>query len=198
MRRVGILALQGAVSEHMDMAARCGAVGVPVRAEGDLSGLDALVIPGGESTVIGRLIERNHLAKSLRGFARGRPVLGTCAGLILCAGEVLNPGAALRPLQLMDIVVERNSFGRQADSFETKLEIYGLGDFPAVFIRAPVIRAAGPGVRVLATFGGSIVMAEQGHVLAASFHPELTEDTRVYRYFLSKTDSGKKRRIDDS
>jgi 5'-phosphate synthase pdxT subunit len=187
MRRVGILALQGAVSEHMDMAGRCGAAGIAVRSEGDLAGLDALVIPGGESTVISRLLERNNLADSIRRFARKRPVLGTCAGLILCAGEVLNPGAGLRPLRLMDIVVERNSFGRQADSFEARLDIAGLGGFPAVFIRAPAIRAAGPGVRVLAMFGGAVVMAEQGNVLVASFHPELTEDTRVYEYFMDKT-----------
>jgi 5'-phosphate synthase pdxT subunit len=185
--RIGVLALQGAISEHMDMAARVGAVGIPVRSDADLAGVDALVLPGGESTVIGRLIERSNLAEPIRRFARNRPVLGTCAGLILCAGEVINPGAIVHPLRLMDIVVERNSFGRQADSFETMLDVAGVGEFPAVFIRAPVIRAAGPGVRIQAVFGDAVVMAEQGNILVTAFHPELTNDTRIYEYFMRKT-----------
>ncbi len=186
MVRIGVLALQGAVSEHLDMAARVGAAGLPVKSPPDLAGVDALVIPGGESTAISRLIRLYGLADPIRDFARTRPVLGTCAGLILCATEVAGPAAEPRPLGLMDIRVERNGFGRQVDSFETDLPVAGLGTVRAVFIRAPFIESAGPGVRVLASVDGRAVMAEQGKILVTAFHPELTGDGSVYAYFAAK------------
>ncbi len=184
--RIGVLALQGAVSEHLRMAERAGAEALPVKNREDLARVDALVIPGGESTTISRLVRENSLAEPIRGFSRKNPVLGTCAGLILCGREILGPEAGPHPLGLMDISVERNGFGRQVDSFETVLPVDGLGAVPAVFIRAPFIRAAGPGVRVMAEVDGRIVMAEQGTVLVAAFHPELTDDLRVCSYFLAK------------
>ena len=185
--RVGVLALQGAVSEHLGMASRAGAEAVPVKSAEALSAVDALILPGGESTTISRLIHLNGLADLIREFAGTRPVLGTCAGLILCAREA-DPDNRVQPLGLMDIRVERNGFGRQADSFETELDIEGIGPFPAVFIRAPFIREAGPKVRVLASLDGKIVMAEQGTVLVTAFHPELTDDPRVFTFFMQKID----------
>ncbi len=186
MARVGVLALQGAVSEHLDMARRAGADSLAVNSPDDLVRADALVIPGGESTAISRLIRQNGLQEPIRAFARSHPVLGTCAGLILCGREISGPVKEPQPLGLMDITVERNGFGRQTDSFETPLAVEGLGSIPAVFIRAPYIRSAGPGARVLASVDGKMVMAEQGNILVAAFHPELTDDLTVYRYFVGK------------
>ena len=186
MARVGVLALQGAVSEHLDMARRAGAYSLAVTSPDDLAQADALVIPGGESTAISRLIRLYGLADPIRSFAKERPVLGTCAGLILCGREIGGPDKEPQPLGLMDITVERNGFGRQADSFETPLTVEGMGTVPAVFIRAPYIQSAGPGARVLASVGGRAVMAEQGNILVAAFHPELTDDLTVYRYFVGK------------
>lgn len=202
MKRVGVLALQGAVSEHLDMLALLGCASHVVKGPSDLENADALVLPGGESTAISRLVTQNGLRGPIRAFARERPVLGTCAGLILCAREAAGSGGSLpgtdaygpvvgadrlEPLDLMDITVSRNGFGRQADSFETSLDIGPVGrGIMAVFIRAPYIERAGPGVDVLAFVEGKAVMAESGTVLVTSFHPELTSDMRVMEYFLAK------------
>ena len=185
-KRVGVLALQGAVFEHLDMAGRAGAIGVPVTSRKNLSSVDALVIPGGESTAISRLIRQNELEEAIREFAAACPVLGTCAGLVLCGKEVAGSMGEPRPLGLMDISVERNGFGRQIDSFEIGLTVEELGTIPAVFIRAPFIRSAGAGVRLMAFVDGKAVMAEQKNVLVTAFHPELTENLAIYSYFIKK------------
>lgn len=204
MAHVGVLALQGAVSEHLAMLGQAGMSGVPVRRPEDLHGLSGLVIPGGESTAISRLARQKGLDDLIREFARTRPVFGTCAGLILCARNISGGGGAMPgradegeravnngpvPLGLMDISVSRNGFGRQVDSFETRVAMRNVGeDIPAVFIRAPYIEKAGQGVTVLATIRGRIVAAESGNVLVTAFHPELTDDLRVFRYFREKVD----------
>ncbi|MDR3175902.1 MAG: pyridoxal 5'-phosphate synthase glutaminase subunit PdxT [Desulfovibrio sp.] len=184
-RRIGVLSLQGAVSEHIEAAGRAGCSGFAVKNGKDLETADALIIPGGESTAIARLIRKQGLEEDIRSFARVRPLLGTCAGLILCAKELV-ACADPAPLGIMDVKVERNGFGRQKDSFETDLEVEGIGTVRAVFIRAPFIHAAGPGVRVLARFEGKIVMAEQGKTLVTAFHPELTDDGRIFSYLAGK------------
>ena len=189
----GVLALQGSFAEHL---ARLRALGVEcreVRLPEDLEGLDSLIIPGGESTTIGKLAVTFGLIEPLRRFAQRFPVWGTCAGAILLSRDAHRDQPLL---ELMDITVERNAFGRQVDSFETDLFILGLEQSPkpfhAIFIRAPLIERVGQGVEVLASLpegngraGARIVAARQGHLLATSFHPELTPDARVHRYFLS-------------
>ena len=181
--RVGVLDLQGAGREHLRACERCGALAVAVKRTQDLAGVDALVIPGGESTAIGRLMQEYGFLAALAGW--DRPLFGTCAGLILLARQI-NDSSQPR-LGLMDLRVERNAFGRQRESFEADLEVPVLGEaaFRAVFIRAPYIQEAGAGVQVLARFEGKIVLARQGVFLAAAFHPELTDDLRLHRYFLS-------------
>ncbi len=187
MVKAGILALQGAVEEHRAALALCGAEPVEVRTPEDLAKVDCLIIPGGESTTIGKLLDRFELLEPIRARAgAGMPVWGTCAGLILLAREVTAglPGQPL--LGLLDAEVERNAFGRQVDSFEADLEVPALGDDPfhAVFIRAPLPRRLGPGVEVLARHAGEPVAVRQGKLLGTSFHPELTGDSRFHRYFL--------------
>jgi 5'-phosphate synthase pdxT subunit len=185
--RVGVLALQGAFREHREMVVRLGHEPVEVRLPAHLDGLAALILPGGESTTIGKLIERFDLRAPLRAFAHsGRPILGTCAGMIVLARDV---GHQQPLLDLMDVRVKRNAFGRQVDSFETWLTLPVLGEppFPAVFIRAPFIERVGPGVEVLATLpDGAIVAARQDNLIATSFHPELTTDVRFHRYALGQ------------
>ncbi|GGK35852.1 pyridoxal 5'-phosphate synthase subunit PdxT [Caldalkalibacillus thermarum] len=182
--KVGVLALQGAVREHLNMIEKCGAEPVAVKKVEQLDDLSGLIIPGGESTTIGKLIRRYGfrdplLEKGQNGF----PLFGTCAGLIVLAKTI--EGGEDPHLPLMDIRVQRNAFGRQRDSFETDLHINGVGDgFRAVFIRAPLIVKVGEGVEVLARHKDQIVAARQNHLLAASFHPELTDDSRFHRYFL--------------
>jgi 5'-phosphate synthase pdxT subunit len=186
--RIGILALQGAFIEHEHMLARLGVETVQVRLPAHLEGLDGLIIPGGESTTIGQVAQRWGLLEPLCTFARaGRPLWGTCAGMILLAKEVLDPKPGQPLLGLMDLAVRRNAFGRQVDSFEADLEVPVLGPVPfhAIFIRAPVIERVGEGVEVLARLeDGRVVAARQGKLLATSFHPELTNDSRFHRYFL--------------
>ena len=185
--KIGVLALQGAFIEHEKTLARIGAEVVRVRLPENLEGLDGLIIPGGESTTIGKVARRWGLLEPLRGFAQsGRPLWGTCAGMILLAKHVTDGTADQPLLSLMDITVRRNAFGRQVDSFETDLEIAVLGDEPfhAVFIRAPIIEQVGKGVEVLATLeNDNIVAVRQGNLLATAFHPELTGDDRFHRYF---------------
>lgn len=186
---VGVLALQGDFAEHVAVLKRIGAQPREVRLPHDLDGLDALIIPGGESTTIGKLAETFGLIEPLRQFARQHPVWGTCAGAIFLSKDAQRDQPLLG---LMDIAVERNAFGRQVDSFETDLPMPALDGgrppFHAVFIRAPLIERVGPGVEVLSRLpDGRIVAARQGHWLATSFHPELTGDERFHRYFLSLT-----------
>lgn len=183
--KVGVLALQGAFIEHEKRLHGLGAEPVEVRLPSQLEGLDGLIIPGGESTTIGKLATEYGLIEPLREFARAKPTWGTCAGMIFLAKDI---GVDRQPiLGLMDIKVNRNAFGRQIDSFETDLAIEPLGEeaFHAVFIRAPIVTEVGEGVRVLSTLPDTrIVAVEQGHWLATAFHPELTADPRMHRYFM--------------
>jgi 5'-phosphate synthase pdxT subunit len=185
MVKVGVLALQGDFAEHEAILARLSAATREVRLPSDLDDLDALIIPGGESTTITRLLALYGLVQPIRDFARERAVWGTCAGLIVMARNASDLDR--ETLDLMDVAVERNAFGRQVDSFETELDLAGIEGppFHAVFIRAPRIREVGEGVKVIARLeDGSIVAAQQGRLLATSFHPELTNDPRLHEYFL--------------
>jgi 5'-phosphate synthase pdxT subunit len=187
MRKIGVLAMQGAFAEHIAALRRLGVKAAPIRLSGELKGLSGLVIPGGESTTIGKLMREYSLVDELKKLiSKGLPVLGTCAGMILLAKEV--QGLNQHTLGAMDIRVRRNAFGRQVDSFEIALDIPVLGHppFPAVFIRAPWIEKVGDGVEILASLpDGTPVAARQGNLLATAFHPELTADLRFHDYFLS-------------
>jgi len=184
--KIGVLAVQGAFAEHIQVLRQLGVEAVPVRLPRELKGLDGLVIPGGESTSIGKLMRDYKLAGEIKGLAdNGLPIMGTCAGMILLARE--STDSYLEPLKLIDITVVRNAFGRQRESFETELEIPVLGDkpFPGVFIRAPLIESVNGEAEVLARLAdGTIVAARQGKLLVAAFHPELTNDLRFHKYFL--------------
>lgn len=184
---IGVLALQGDVREHLAALAACGARGVAVRRPGELAAVDGLVLPGGESTTMSRLLETFELLEPVRErIAAGLPAYGSCAGMILLAREVLDGRPDQRQLGGLDVVVRRNAFGRQVDSFETDLDVRGVpgGPVRAVFIRAPWVERAGPGVEVLAAAAdGHPVAVRQGPVLATSFHPELTGDVRVHALF---------------
>lgn len=185
--KVGVLALQGAFREHENILAACGVEAEQIRKQQQLDKISALIIPGGESTTIGKLLNEFRLFEPVVKMGReGLPIFGTCAGLIMLAREI--EGSAQPRLGLMDIRVERNAFGRQVDSFETSLDIKAIGGQPfrAVFIRAPYIIEAGRGVEVLASFREKIIFARQGRFLAAAFHPELTGDLRIHKYFLEK------------
>jgi 5'-phosphate synthase pdxT subunit len=185
MKKVGVLALQGDFEAHQRALAKAGAEAVQVRTPEELKQVDGLVIPGGESTTMLRLLDYTGLREPLIEFAKHKPVYGTCAGAILLANEVTRP--AQESLNLMDIGVERNAYGRQLDSRVVRIpsDIEG-GDLEAVFIRAPIIRKLGQGVKVLASYNGDPVLVEQGKHLVSTFHPELTEDARVHKLFLSK------------
>jgi 5'-phosphate synthase pdxT subunit len=211
--KLGVLALQGDFAEHVAVFSGLGAEAHEVRLPEQLDGLDGLVIPGGESTTFTRLMAEYALREPIRRLAGdGVPIWGTCAGMIVLARQASHlprPG-----LGVMDIVVERNAFGRQVDSFEAALLIPVLGQepFPAVFIRAPIIRQVGPGVEVLARLpasatggahgasldGGTVVAARQGHLLATAFHPELTGDPRLHRYFLALVEARRQRPVGPS
>lgn len=184
MIQVGVLALQGDYEKHARALERAGAHASEVRTAEELQAVDALVIPGGESTAMLKLLEREELFEPLREFGMGKPVFGTCAGAILMAAKVKNPEQL--SLGLMDITVRRNAYGRQLDSRVARIDGEGFGELEAVFIRAPIIEQTGPGVRVLATYNGDPVLVEQGLHLVATFHPELSEDGRVHQYFLRK------------
>lgn len=183
--RIGVLALQGAVAEHMRMLEKAGAEAVAVKRTEQLDRIDGIIIPGGESTTIGKLMNTYGFVDPLRSFsAQGKPIFGTCAGLILVA-KTIEGGTPEAHLALMDMKVARNAFGRQRESFEADLDVKGVGgQVRAVFIRAPIILETGPQVEVLSEYGGRIVAARQQHLLATSFHPELTEDHRLHAYFL--------------
>jgi 5'-phosphate synthase pdxT subunit len=188
VHRVGVLALQGAFALHARALARLGATAVEVRTPAELASVDALVLPGGESTTMSKLLVAMELFEPLADrLAEGMPALGTCAGMILLAREILDGRADQRCFGAIDISVRRNAFGRQVDSFEADLDITGLPEAPvhAVFIRAPVVESVGEGVEVLAQVEeGRPVACRQGKVLVTSFHPELSPDLRVHELFL--------------
>ena len=184
MMMIGVLALQGDVDEHLAALNRAGAPAMTVKTRAELDNVDALVIPGGESTTVMKLLDRSGLAQPIGDRVRaGMPLWGTCMGMIVIAREVAETSQPT--LDLLDVTVRRNAFGRQNDSAETPLAIAELGSepFPGIFIRAPWIERAGDGVNVLAERGGHAVMVRQGNVLGTAFHPELTGDERVHKYF---------------
>ena len=183
MKNVGVLALQGDFGAHERALQKAGVRPVEVRTARDLDSCDGLIIPGGESTTMLKLIGLENLLEPLRAFAQSKPVFGTCAGAILLAQEVSSP--AQPSLDLMDIAVERNAYGRQLDSRIAKIEVDG-GEMEAVFIRAPIIRRVGPDVRVLASYQGTPVWVEQGRYMATTFHPELGTNSLIHRYFAAK------------
>ncbi len=184
--RIGVLASQGAFAEHIAMLHQLEVEVLPVRLLQELRGLDGLVIPGGESTSISKLMLDYNLLSEIRNLAKNRlPIFGTCAGMILLANEISD--SDVESLRVMDITVRRNAFGRQRDSFETELSIPVLGEKPflGVFIRAPIIKQANNEVEILAKLAdGSSVAARQGKLLVSAFHPELTDDLRLHQYFL--------------
>jgi len=184
MKTIGVLALQGAVREHMNMIEKAGAKAVAVKKVEQLAEIDGLIIPGGESTTIGKLMVKYGFDEAIRQFAKSKAIMGTCAGLIVLADEII--GNEQSHLQLLDISVERNAFGRQVDSFEQLLDIPGVGaDFCAVFIRAPLVaNLKSSDVKVLAEHNNRAVLVRQGNILGMSFHPELTDDARLHQYFL--------------
>ncbi|MDR1918195.1 MAG: pyridoxal 5'-phosphate synthase glutaminase subunit PdxT [Tannerellaceae bacterium] len=183
--RIGVLALQGAVREHRKLLHRLGVDTVEVLNPQDLDGINGLILPGGESTTVGKLLLRYGLLEPIAEAGRkGLPIFGTCTGLILLSKHINN--SSQYRLGLMDTYVERNAFGRQLDSFEADMSIPVLGEKPfhTLFIRAPYIDKVGEGVRVLLSYQDKTLFAEQNNLLAAAFHPELTEDTRVHEYFI--------------
>lgn len=182
---IGLLALQGAFREHQFLLDKCGVASRQVRKPSELEGVDALVIPGGESTTMGKLLNSFNLMQPIKDLAnQGMPIFATCAGLIMLAKHIRN--SKQETIALMDIEVERNAYGRQVDSFETDLDIPVLGDEPyrAIFIRAPYITEVAKSVNVLASCEDKIVCVSQGRFLAAAFHPELTGDVRMHRFFI--------------
>lgn len=183
---IGVLAVQGDFAEHIAILKQLGVKAREVRLPDQLTNLDGLIIPGGESTTLSRLMTIYHLREPIQEMAQhGKAIWGTCAGMIMMAHEITEADPV--PLQLMDIGVFRNAFGRQIDSFEQDLDVAGLnsGPFHAIFIRAPVVTRVGERVKVLAALAdGKPVAVRQGHLLATSFHPELTRDTRLHQYFL--------------
>lgn len=185
--KIGVLASQGAFAEHIAILHQLGVEALPIRLPRELRGLDGLIIPGGESTSISKLMLDYNLINEIRNLAKnGLPILGTCAGMILLANE--SPDSEVKPLGVMKITVRRNAFGRQKESFETELSIPVLGEkpFPGVFIRAPLIEQPNSEVEILARLdNGTNVAARQGKLLVSAFHPELTEDLRFHQYFLS-------------
>jgi 5'-phosphate synthase pdxT subunit len=200
MKKIGVLAMQGAFVEHIAALRRLKVEAVPIRLSGEFKGLNGLVIPGGESTTIGKLMRDYSLVDELKKLiAKGFPVMGTCAGMILLAKDV--QGLNQHTLGAVDIKVRRNAFGRQVDSFEIALNIPVLGHapFPAVFIRAPWIEKVGDGVEVLASLpDGTPVAARQGNLLVTAFHPELTSDLRFHHYFLSIVNGNSKANADEA
>ena len=184
VKRIGVLALQGDVREHVGILEQLGAEAVEVRVVEDLEGLAGLIVPGGESTTIGKQMVESGLLDGVRSFFyKGGPVWGTCAGMVLAASATTGKRQPL--LGLMNALVERNGFGRQIHSFETELEVEGFEEpFTGVFIRAPFFEDVGPGVEVLSRIGDRIVAAKGENILVTAFHPELTDDHRFHEYFL--------------
>ncbi len=183
MPKIGVLALQGDFREHIEMLKKCKADAFKVRLPEDLKGIDGLIIPGGESTAIGNLMQRHNLDKEIiKNYSKGMAIYGTCAGAILLAKEIA--GSRQPRLNLLDISIKRNDYGRQIDSFESELKIEGIGNFNGVFIRAPVIEKIYNGVKVLSKLNNKPVLIQKGNILASTFHPELANDKRVHEYFV--------------
>jgi 5'-phosphate synthase pdxT subunit len=201
---VGVLALQGDVREHLAALAECGVVARPVRRPEELASVDALVVPGGESTTISRLARIFELLEPIRDRIKGgMPVYGSCAGMILLADEVLDGRPDQESFGGLDVTVRRNAFGRQVNSFEAELDFAGVGGVHAVFIRAPWVERASGEVEVLATVSGGpadgrIVAVRQGNLLATSFHPELTGDTRVHALFVEMVRAARRDAIEEA
>lgn len=192
--KIGVLALQGAVTEHIRMIEQLGAEAITVKKLEQLDELDGLIIPGGESTTISKLMHAYGFMEAIRVFSdQEKPIFGTCAGLILLAKHIEPDGGT--HLDLMNIRVQRNGFGRQRESFEANLDVKGMDEpFQAVFIRAPYIIEVGPHVEVLTTYKDKIVAARQGHLLCSAFHPELTDDMRFHHYFIDMVKESKMER----
>ena len=189
--KVGILALQGDVREHIEILRKLNTESVKVKLPEDLDDIDALIIPGGESTTIGMLIKKYNLDTKIREkYAKGMPIYGTCAGAILLAKNIKNSGQPR--LSLIDMEIERNAYGRQAESFETELNIKNMGKFKGIFIRAPVVKKVYNGSEILAEHNNFPVMIKQGNILITTFHPELTSDARVHKFFLEMAQEYKK------
>jgi 5'-phosphate synthase pdxT subunit len=184
--KVGVLALQGAFLEHLNMIEQCGQEGIPVKTRAELNKISCLIIPGGESTAIGKLMNKSQLDEEIiKLYNRTNiPIFGTCAGMILLAKKI--EGKEQSTLGLIDITVQRNAFGRQIESFEAELDITGITppSFRGIFIRAPYITEAGESVQKLCYFNQNIVLAQDGNILVSSFHPELGNDLRIHQYFL--------------
>jgi 5'-phosphate synthase pdxT subunit len=185
--KVGVLALQGDVREHQRALERSGATPVFVKHPAELGDIHALIVPGGESTTIGKLLDRFALLDPIVERAQsGMALFGTCAGAILMAREIVGRDEAPHRLGLLDVSVRRNAYGRQIDSFEADLDVGGLDDsVRAVFIRAPIIETVGPGVEVLATYEGHPVLVREGDLWASTFHPEMTDDHRLHELFVN-------------
>ena len=190
--QIGVLALQGAFAAHADCLTSIGVQSVEVRTPEQLNSLDALLMPGGESSTMSQLLESSGLFDPISSrITDGMPVFGTCAGMILLASEILDGRSDQRSFSAIDISVRRNAFGRQVDSFEATIQS-SVGDFQGVFIRAPRIERVGGEVEVLGSINDEPVLVRQGNVLAASFHPELSNDARLHEYFVSITANRKK------
>ena len=191
--KIGVLAIQGSVKEHINAIKKCNVEAVPVKLPRDLESVNGLIIPGGESTTIGKLMSEYKLDLAIkRRYSEGMPIYGTCAGAILLAKDIV--GSKQDKLGLMNISIKRNDYGRQIDSFESEVEIESLGDAPfnGIFIRAPVISALHDGCKVIAEVDNNPVMVEQGgKLLVSTFHPELTNDLRVHKYFLEMVEKSR-------
>jgi 5'-phosphate synthase pdxT subunit len=184
MKRIGVLALQGDFEAHRKAVDRAGGEGFEVRTAADLERADGLILPGGESTTMLKLLDIENLFEPLREYGQKRPIFGTCAGAILMATEVLSP--MQRSLGLMDLTVERNAYGRQLDSRVAHIDVPEDGQMEAVFIRAPIIRKVGKDVKVLLSYQGDPVLVEQGRHMVATFHPELTKGSKIHQMFLDR------------
>lgn len=183
--KIGVLALQGSFKEHINTLIKCNVDTVEVRLPKDLEDVNGLIIPGGESTTILKLMKKFGLDKAIiKKYSEGMVIYGTCAGAILLAKNIVDSKQA--SLGLIDISIRRNAYGRQIDSFEAELDIENIGKVRGVFIRAPIIESTTNGAKVLATFNHKAVFVEQNNILVSTFHPELTSDTKIHKYFLSK------------
>ncbi|MBI4143485.1 pyridoxal 5'-phosphate synthase glutaminase subunit PdxT [Candidatus Woesearchaeota archaeon] len=181
--KIGVLSLQGSFREHIEMLKKCKVDAAAVKLPNDLNDLDGLIIPGGESTAIGNLMQLSHLdMEIIKRNGQGMAIYGTCAGAIILSKSIL--GSSQPRLGLFDISIKRNNYGRQADSFETELEIEKIGKFNGIFIRAPVIEKVNNGVQVLSKLENKPILVQKGNLLASTFHPELTNDKRVHEYFV--------------
>ena len=188
--KIGVLALQGAIREHIKLLEKCSVEPVLVKFPRDLENINGLIIPGGESTTIAKLMKQYELDKAIkRRYKEGMPIYGTCAGAILLAKEILN--SKQPKLGLMDISIKRNDYGRQIDSFEAELDILDQKPFKGIFIRAPVIDSIHNGCKIIAKFQDKPVLVEQNNLLVSTFHPELTDDIRIHKYFINMVEKSR-------